>query len=386
MKKDKEKIKAENKQKEEYIKSIFNQFLIDAREKFGNFDLSNMDKNAEKIYFDVETKIQTPARYVSDYNAVILGQNLDDTYTEAEKQHAIYHELVHMTTTKKAGGFNPKTGFGFIAGQAIAKRVAITEGMTEYMTERITGNEIDIAYLFEKRCAKSLCVIFGDDIIQDFLNADEKSLYNRAEEYGIAKKEMKELFNNMDKSILWRNNSIINLRKGNQIKKKNKYVSDIEQKLINIAARVSLSRGMSKEEVIQNIDKVSQNFIQPNLKFDINDVNEENFLSEYCESIDEAFEYSKKAKEDILTDKITSASQLTTSNNNFKDKIKTLFKLKKDSANIALPSSMSEKTVDNMAKEVFLSELENLKNTDDIVVENIKEKEQKEISQVEKTI
>lgn len=387
MRKDKEKIREEKRTKEEYLKKIFDKFLIDVKETFNQFDLSNLNKNAEKIYFDVETKIQTPAAYIAETNSVILGQKLDDKYTEDERKHAIYHELVHMTTTKKARSFNPKTGFSFIAGAAIAKRVAITEGMTEYMTERITGNEIDIAYLFEKRCAKSLCMIFGDDVIQDFLNADEKSLYKRAHEYGIPKSEIKEVFNSIDKSLMWRNNSVVDFIDGKQIKKKNKYISDIEQKLVNMAVRVSLEKGESKEETAEKIDKISQNFIQSGLEVDINDKKEENFLSQYSEKLNEPFEYAKKIKEEILNGKIVSANELVTKKSSIKDKMISIIKIKRGNEKTALPSSNDKNMKEQETKESFIAELEGLKNSANIDMVNEKDSDKKEIErEEEKTI
>jgi len=362
MKKSKEKIKSQSKEKEKYLKNIFEQFLVDARAKFSTFDLTNMDKNGKTIHFDVETKIETPARYLSDYNAVILGEKLDDRYTENERKHAVYHELVHMASTKNSKILNSKTGFGFIYPPFIAKRIAITEGLTEYITEEITGNEIDISYVFEKRCAKSLCMIFGDDIIQDFFNADEKNLYKDIGKYGISKKEMKELFAEMDKSLMWRNNSALKIRKGKQIEEKNKYICSIEQELVNMAVRVSMEKGESKEDILEKIDRLTQNFIKPNLKFNIGDKKEENFLSEYSEDIDKPFEYATKMKEEILGGNIKYTTELIS------DKEK------------------NESTYYEKDKTEFIAQLENLKNTNTIDIKKVNKEKQKQIEQYEKTI
>lgn len=375
MKKDKEQIKKEAEQKEKYLKGIFENFLIDIKESFKQFNFSNLDKNAQNVYFDVKTFIRMPAAYIAEYNTIMLGPSLDDGYTESEKKHAIYHELVHMATTKRKGMLKPKTGFGFIAGMVVAKRVAITEGMTEYITEKITGSEIDIAYLFEKRCAKSLHEIFGDDIIQDFLNADEKSLYMHGEKYGISQKEIKELFNNIDKSLMWRNNSIIDLRDGKKIKNQNQYIYEVEQKLIDFATRVGLENGESKEEILERIDRITANFIKPNLEFNIEDENEEKFLSAYSQDLNKPFEYSAQIKEQIISDKLVSSSQLVTNKSSLKDKIKLMFKIKDNRENVSLPESVIED------KEPFISELKSLSNTNGMCIENTEEKSPKKIVQ-----
>lgn len=376
MKKEREQLKVENEQKETYLKTTLEEFLLDIKEKFGKFDLSNMEKNASKIQFDVETKIQNPVTYVAEANYIILGSKLDNRYTESERKHAIYHELVHMSTTKKAGSTNSKTGFGFVLGMAISKRVAITEGITEYITEKITGNEIDIAYLFEKRCSKSLHEIFGDDLIQNFFNADEKNLYKHVEKYGIFKKELKELFNDMDKSLMWRNNSLVDLRKNKKIKNNNQYISNIEEKLVNITARVCLEKGISKEETLEKIDKVTQCFITPNLNFNIEEPREEAFLSEHSGNLDKPFEYAEKIKEDILLGKIVSSSQLITSKNSLLDKLVNKLKIKNSVESVLLPESIKENGLSEKTTENFLNELESMKNTDNIGIENKEIKKQ----------
>lgn len=147
-------------------------------------------------------------------------------------------------------------------------------------------------------------------MFQCYFDADTDSLFQHAEDCGIPKKELNSLFNDMDKQLIWRNRNVRNVRKRKPLKKNNRYISKIEQKLINMAVKVCMHRGDEKERIIEKINSIQELFITPGLKFSIDKISEEEFLSEYSEGLVEAFEYAEQIKRGVLLDEITSENQI----------------------------------------------------------------------------
>lgn len=303
----------EIKLKEEYFKETYGQFKNKMRHCFKDYDLSNMEKNikdgVELRYF---SRLSVPARYSADDNMVFVGEELDtNKFSPDDKKHMYFHELVHMSSAKNVRTLRVKMGLLKAIGPIIRKRDAVNEGVTDVITEKVMGKKTNQAYLFEKMAVKALISILGEEkMFQCYFDADANSLFQHAKDCGIPKKELNSLFNDMDKQLIWRNINVCNVMKGKPIKKNNRYISKIEQKLINMAVRACMHRGEDKERIIEKINSIQQLFITPGLKFSIDKISEEEFLSEYSEGLVEAFEYAEQIKRGVLLDEITSEDQI----------------------------------------------------------------------------
>lgn len=294
------------------IEKFINDLGQNMRTHFKDFDLKNMEKNLKGIEFGTHgEQPMVPAFYGPEYNMISIKEDISKfNYTEEELKYMISHEFSHMASTR-----NAKSMFGLRSGLQrgggfFMKNVAITEGLTEYVTREVTGLNIDMAYTFERKCAEALITILGDEFLQSYFDADSKSLYKYTNSLGISKKEMNELFDDMDNSLLWRNKSIKDMNNNIMPSKNNEYISNIEKKLVDIAARVGLRRNNDKESIANMIHDIQKQFIPLNLEFSKEDGNEEQFLSKYSNGLEDAFLYAKKMEDDIREGRITSEEQI----------------------------------------------------------------------------
>ena len=115
----------------------------------------------------------------------------------------------------------------------------------------------------------------------------------------------------MDKSLTWRNKCINELiHKNNLPNINNQYISNIEMKLINIAAIVGLKRQDHKEDIAKLISNIQKQFIPAGLNFSMDNRKAEEFLSKYSDGLEDAFLYAKKMEDDIREGRITSEQQI----------------------------------------------------------------------------
>ena len=324
-------------------------FINCMTEKFSRFDLSNMKKNAPNISIYEFDSMQSPAKYISDCNDFVYSIKNIQSYgfSDDELRHMNFHELMHMSSTKRSGNIltTAKTGWG--AGSTFfPKQFAITEGMTDYLAEVATGKKVDVGYLFEKRCAQSICEIFGDDAIQSFLNANPNELFKHAESKGIKRKEISQLFKKMDKSLMWR----LSLDKDKIPKEKNNFIYQIEKDLIDLAVKVSINKGDTNEQTAEKITKIQSGFIPAGLKYE-NRQNEEAFISNYSQDLEKAFEYAEQQKEKLISFK-RGVSQKTY-NDKIKDfrenleyKTNIIEELKKDSITNIMQNDLKDKGIE----------------------------------------
>lgn len=343
------------------VENLIKEMAQNMRILFGDFDLKNMNKNLEGLEFEMHGEHPNiPAFYGPEYNLISIKKDLSEfNLSDKELKYMITHEFSHMSSTRNAKSFfkilsGLQRGSGFFT-----KNIAITEGLTEYVTRKTTGLEIDIAYVFERKCAESLMTIFGNVFLQSYFDADCKSLYKHAKSLGISKKEMNELFDEMDKSLSWRNTSIKENRNNKMPSKNNKCIFNIEKKLVDMAARVGLRRNDDKESISNMINNIQKQFIPPNLEFSDENGKEEEFLSKYSSRLEEAFLYAKKMEEDIRVGRITSEEQIMPTR-------KTLFRSKKHK--LVLPSSTYKKET-NKANE-WISNLKAKTNAKNNLNEN----------------
>lgn len=355
-------VKKVNKQN---VEELIMQATEKMRKKFSNLNLENMENNIKSLEVSIKNRIFLPTSYFPEGNVMVVKEDLTEyEFLEKDFKHMISHEFCHMATTTNPTAFLG-TKSGFIKGYGrFTKNIAITEGMTDYLTEEIMGEKSQIAYIFEKKCARSLRMIFGDNFLQSFLDADLKSLYQKTETLGISKREINELFGDMDKSLIWRNECNCNLEDNKLPQKNNQYISNIEKRLINIAARVGLKRNDNKDNIANLIGDIQKEFVPVGLKFSIENKKEEEFLSSYSAGLEDAFLYARKMEDDIRAGRITSEEQIM-------PKKKSFFKRKQET--MSLPSGPNEDRVNksNQWKDSVRVEQNVDKNVIEINQENI---------------
>ena len=315
--------------------------------EFSEYNLSNMERNAQNIKFSEYDSIQAPAKYIGECNEIAYSiKNIENyEFSEDELRYMVFHELIHMSSTKTVGKILsiPKTGWG--AGSAFfQKRFAITEGMTDYLAEVAAGKRFDIGYFFEKRCAESICEIFGHDAIQSFLNADTKELIEHAKSLGVDKKEILQLFDKMDKSLIWRYKYT-----KEEPKEKNAQIYQIEKELIDILIKTSIIKGDTNEQIASKISKIQSRFIPGEQKEEYIS-KEEEFLSKHSENLSKAFEYAERQKNKFLSmqksdETIRDDSQNEHFKESLKDKIKTIQEQDKDNDNIKKKINLEERDI-----------------------------------------
>lgn len=320
------------------LEKFINDMGQNMRIKFKDFDLKNMEINLNGLEFGTHGEHpRVPAFYGPEYNMISIREDISEwNYTEEELKYIITHEFSHVASTR-----NAKSMFGIRSGLQrgsgfFMKNIAITEGLTEYVTRKVTGINIEIAYTFERNCAEALITILGDEFLQTYFDADCKSLYKYTNSLGISKKEMNDLFDEIDKSLLWRNKGIYSLSKNKNPKNNNQYISNIEKKLINIAARVGFKKNNDKESIANMIADIQKQFIPFDLEFSKEICSEEQFLSKYSDGLEDAFLYAKKMEKDIRAERITSEQDI------IPDK-KSFFKRKQEA--LSLPSGPNQDRV-----------------------------------------
>jgi len=325
------------------LEKFINDMGQNMRTHFKYFDLKNMEINLNTLEYGTHGEHpKVPAFYGPEYNMISIKEDITElNYTEDELKYIIIHEFSHMASTR-----NAKSMFGIRSGLQrgsgfFMKNIAITEGLTEHVTREATRIKIDMAYTFERKCAEALIIIFGDEFLQSYFDADCKSLYNYTKSLGISKKEMNELFDDMDKSLLWRNKSIKDMNNNIMPIKNNQYIYNIEKKIVDIAARVGFRRNNDKESIANMIADIQKQFIPSNLEFSNENGNEEQFLSKYSNGLEDAFLYAEKMEEDIRTGRITSEEQIM-------PKKKSYFKRKQET--LSLPSGPNQDRVNKSSQ------------------------------------
>lgn len=319
---------------EKFIKEMAQNMKIE----FKDFELKNMEINLQGLELGTHGEHPNiPAFYGPEYNMISIKEDIAElNYTEDELKYIIIHEFSHMASTRNAKSmFNIKSGLQRGSG-FFMKNIAITEGLTEYATRKVTGLNIDMAYTFERKCAEALITILGDEFLQSYFDADCKSLYKYTNSLGISKKEMNQLFDEMDKSLLWRNKSVMDMRNNVMPNKNNEHIFNIEKKLVDIAVRVGFRRKYDKDSIANMIADIQKQFIPSNLEFSNENGNEEQFLSKYSNGLEDAFLYAKKIEEDIRTGRITTEQQIM-------PKKKSFFKRKQET--FFLPSAPNQDRV-----------------------------------------
>ena len=161
---------------EEVGKKKIEEIAIEAfnktRNKFNMFNLNNMNKNIKSLTIETITgeDISSPAKYIPEGNLIVSKQDLRKYKLSSEDfRHMISHEFIHMASTLKPTAFwGTKVGLSKGSGMFV-KNIALNEGVTDYLTETICEKESSIGYIFEKKCAKSLHMILGDEFLQAFL-------------------------------------------------------------------------------------------------------------------------------------------------------------------------------------------------------------------------
>lgn len=156
---------------------------------FKNFNNNILNLNIIEKYSKIKGFLNYGTYFAEDNKIELYNKNFEKI---------IYHELLHMASTKKINNKLILTGFCIIDFKSYKKYgVFLNEGYTEYLNLKYFNNAE--VYKTQVGFIKQLEKIIGEELMQQmYFNADLKGLINELIKYKNTKEEVLEFIINTD--------------------------------------------------------------------------------------------------------------------------------------------------------------------------------------------
>lgn len=184
----------ENKKIKGKFKEYLNIFTNILNEDLKNCNFNNFNNNIKELnilekYSEYKGFIKYASYYTKDNKIEIYNKKIEQS---------IFHELLHMASTKQINNKLILSGFSIIDFKSLKKYgVFLNEGYTEYLNSKYFG--IANTYKTQIEFLKMIEKIIGGDLMQQmYFNADLKGLINELLKYNNTKKEVLEFILNTD--------------------------------------------------------------------------------------------------------------------------------------------------------------------------------------------